>query len=206
MLLPPSLHTYAHTRVHVCVDLCVCARRGRCLSPFSLSTPGSRASTASAGAVLSSSISSSRTRHHKSLSTSAHPCPADLHSHRPRQVPTPPEREHKSGNSSVSQGVYAFLEIVCLAGKKPGSQHWETVELQNKTNFLIPAEKRNTAGHQHMLWLVVHSVLYCSTGAPSCLKGKGIVHRKLKCHQLRILVLFLIRMTFSLLWNTKQSK
>ncbi|XP_042615781.1 serine/threonine-protein kinase MARK2-like isoform X9 [Cyprinus carpio] len=56
----------------------------------SLNTPGSRASTASAGAVLSSSSSSSRTRHHKSLSTSAHPCPADLHSH----GPVIPHREH----------------------------------------------------------------------------------------------------------------
>ncbi|XP_030635329.1 serine/threonine-protein kinase MARK2 isoform X3 [Chanos chanos] len=49
----------------------------------SLSTPGSRASTASAAAVLSSSSYSSRSRHHKSLSTSAHPCPTDLHAHRP---------------------------------------------------------------------------------------------------------------------------
>ncbi|XP_052458276.1 serine/threonine-protein kinase MARK2 isoform X8 [Carassius gibelio] len=55
----------------------------------SLNTPGSRASTASAGAVLSSSSSSSRTRHHKSLSTSAHPCPADLHSHRPSEQRAP---------------------------------------------------------------------------------------------------------------------
>ncbi|XP_051990796.1 serine/threonine-protein kinase MARK2 isoform X2 [Xyrauchen texanus] len=52
----------------------------------SLSTPGSRASTASAGAVLSSS-SSSRTRHYKSHSTSAHPCPADLHTHGPSDPP-----------------------------------------------------------------------------------------------------------------------
>uniref|UniRef100_A0A8B9JMW3 non-specific serine/threonine protein kinase n=1 Tax=Astyanax mexicanus TaxID=7994 RepID=A0A8B9JMW3_ASTMX len=52
----------------------------------SLNTPGSRASTASAAAVLSSSSSSSRSRHHKSLSSSAHPCPADLHAHQPRQV------------------------------------------------------------------------------------------------------------------------
>uniref|UniRef100_A0A3B4CSP1 non-specific serine/threonine protein kinase n=1 Tax=Pygocentrus nattereri TaxID=42514 RepID=A0A3B4CSP1_PYGNA len=49
----------------------------------SLNTPGSRASTASAAAVLSSSSSSSRSRHHKSLSSSAHPCPADLHTHQP---------------------------------------------------------------------------------------------------------------------------
>ncbi|XP_068164440.1 serine/threonine-protein kinase MARK2 isoform X7 [Antennarius striatus] len=48
----------------------------------SLNTPGSRASTASAAAVLSSS-SSSRSRHHKSLSSSNHPCPSDLHAPRP---------------------------------------------------------------------------------------------------------------------------
>ncbi|KAL1252869.1 hypothetical protein QQF64_017562, partial [Cirrhinus molitorella] len=48
----------------------------------SLNTPGSRASTASAAAVLAAS---SRTRHHKSLSTSAHPSPPDIHAHRPRQ-------------------------------------------------------------------------------------------------------------------------
>ncbi|TNM93551.1 hypothetical protein fugu_001727 [Takifugu bimaculatus] len=50
----------------------------------SLNTPGSRASTASAAAVLSSSsTSSSRPRHHKSLSSSNHPCPSDLHAPRP---------------------------------------------------------------------------------------------------------------------------
>ncbi|XP_054457793.1 serine/threonine-protein kinase MARK2 isoform X4 [Anoplopoma fimbria] len=48
----------------------------------SLNTPGSRASTASAAAVLSSS-SSSRPRHNKSLSSSNHPCPSDLHAPRP---------------------------------------------------------------------------------------------------------------------------
>uniref|UniRef100_A0AAR2JLC4 non-specific serine/threonine protein kinase n=1 Tax=Pygocentrus nattereri TaxID=42514 RepID=A0AAR2JLC4_PYGNA len=52
----------------------------------SLSTPGSRASTASAAAVLTSS-SSSCPRHHKSLSTSAHPNPPDLHAHRPSTGP-----------------------------------------------------------------------------------------------------------------------
>ncbi|KAL2094741.1 hypothetical protein ACEWY4_009460 [Coilia grayii] len=63
----------------------------------SLTTPGSRASTASAAAVLSSasassssssSSSSSRPRHHKSLSTSAHPSPSPPDTHappRPRQ-------------------------------------------------------------------------------------------------------------------------
>ncbi|XP_038587408.1 serine/threonine-protein kinase MARK2 isoform X4 [Micropterus salmoides] len=53
----------------------------------SLNTPGSRASTASAAAVLSSS--SSRPRHHKSLSSSNHPCPSDLHAPRPS---APPQR------------------------------------------------------------------------------------------------------------------
>ncbi|XP_026990132.1 serine/threonine-protein kinase MARK2 isoform X5 [Tachysurus fulvidraco] len=52
----------------------------------SLNIPGSRASTASAGAVLTSS-SSSRSRHHKSMSSSAHPCPADLHAHQPSGPP-----------------------------------------------------------------------------------------------------------------------
>ncbi|KAL2079705.1 hypothetical protein ACEWY4_025449 [Coilia grayii] len=56
----------------------------------SLNTPGSRASTASAAAVLSSSSSSSRSRHHKSQSTSAHPCPTDLHTH--QRPSAPPSR------------------------------------------------------------------------------------------------------------------
>ncbi|XP_076836282.1 serine/threonine-protein kinase MARK2 isoform X4 [Brachyhypopomus gauderio] len=43
----------------------------------SLSTPGSRTSTASAAAVLTS-----RSRHHKSMSSSAHPNPPDLHAQR----------------------------------------------------------------------------------------------------------------------------
>lgn len=51
---------------------------------LSLTNPGYRASTASAAAVLSSS----HPRHHKSLSTSAHPSPPDIHAHRPRQVAT----------------------------------------------------------------------------------------------------------------------
>ncbi|XP_012718023.2 serine/threonine-protein kinase MARK2 isoform X3 [Fundulus heteroclitus] len=53
----------------------------------SLNTPGSRASTASAAAVLSSSSSSSRPRHQKSLSSSNHPCPTDLHAPRPSAAP-----------------------------------------------------------------------------------------------------------------------
>ncbi|XP_064207604.1 serine/threonine-protein kinase MARK2-like isoform X15 [Anguilla rostrata] len=53
----------------------------------SLATSGSRASTAPASAVLSSSSSSSRSRHHKSLSTSAHPSPPDLHAQLPSTTP-----------------------------------------------------------------------------------------------------------------------
>ncbi|XP_031428105.1 serine/threonine-protein kinase MARK2 isoform X2 [Clupea harengus] len=59
----------------------------------SLSTPGSRASTASAAAVLSSSsscTSSSRPRHNKSLSTTAHPSPPDTHATQPSN--TTPQR------------------------------------------------------------------------------------------------------------------
>lgn len=77
-------------RVRVCVCVRLCVGRGTPplppLLPPSLNTPGSRASTASAAAVLSSSSSSSRPRHHKSLSSSNHPCPSDLHAPRPRQV------------------------------------------------------------------------------------------------------------------------
>ncbi|KAK9971495.1 hypothetical protein ABG768_024859 [Culter alburnus] len=86
----------------------------------SLSTPGSRASTASAGAVLSSSISSSRTRHHKSLSTSAHPCPADLHSHRPSD---PPQR---------------------APGASPSAHNISSAAGTDRTNFPRGVPTRNT--------------------------------------------------------------
>uniref|UniRef100_A0A6Q2YRS7 non-specific serine/threonine protein kinase n=1 Tax=Esox lucius TaxID=8010 RepID=A0A6Q2YRS7_ESOLU len=71
------------------------------LSP-SLTTPGSRASTASAGAVLSSS---SRPRHHKSLSTSAHPSPPDIHAHRPsgtQRVPVASPSAHNISSSTAT--------------------------------------------------------------------------------------------------------
>lgn len=88
MLLPLTmLHlTALPTHTQLCVRVCVCACVCLVLtsSPPSLNTPGSRASTASAAAILSSS--SSRPRHHKSLSSSNHPCPSDLHAPRPRQV------------------------------------------------------------------------------------------------------------------------
>uniref|UniRef100_A0A8B9JMI3 non-specific serine/threonine protein kinase n=1 Tax=Astyanax mexicanus TaxID=7994 RepID=A0A8B9JMI3_ASTMX len=70
----------------------------------SLNTPGSRASTASAAAVLSSSSSSSRSRHHKSLSSSAHPCPADLHAHQPsapsQRVPSASPSAHNISSAA----------------------------------------------------------------------------------------------------------
>uniref|UniRef100_A0A3Q1EKG9 non-specific serine/threonine protein kinase n=1 Tax=Acanthochromis polyacanthus TaxID=80966 RepID=A0A3Q1EKG9_9TELE len=77
----------------------------------SLNTAGSRASTASAAAVLSSSSSSSRPRHHKSLSSSNHPCPSDLHAPRSRQVslslsqqraPVPSPSAHNISTAAVS--------------------------------------------------------------------------------------------------------
>nr|XP_055056152.1 serine/threonine-protein kinase MARK2 isoform X1 [Misgurnus anguillicaudatus] len=86
----------------------------------SLSTPGSRASTASAGAVLSSSSSSSRPRHHKSLSTSAHPCPADLHSHRPSD---PPQR---------------------APGASPSAHNISSAAGTDRTNFPRGVPTRNT--------------------------------------------------------------
>ncbi|KAG7484916.1 hypothetical protein MATL_G00054860 [Megalops atlanticus] len=69
----------------------------------SLNTPGSRASTASAAAVLSST---SRPRHHKSLSTSAHPSPPDLHalqpSNPPQRVPVASPSAHNISSSTVT--------------------------------------------------------------------------------------------------------
>uniref|UniRef100_A0A8C6LVP2 non-specific serine/threonine protein kinase n=1 Tax=Nothobranchius furzeri TaxID=105023 RepID=A0A8C6LVP2_NOTFU len=72
----------------------------------SLNTPGSRASTASAAAVLSSSSSSSRSRHHKSLSSSNHPCPSDLHAPRPsaasQRAPGASPSAHNINSTTVS--------------------------------------------------------------------------------------------------------
>ncbi|KAJ8401718.1 hypothetical protein AAFF_G00376890 [Aldrovandia affinis] len=70
----------------------------------SLNTPGSRASTASAAAVLTST-STSRPRHHKSLSTSAHPSPPDLHAHlpsAPQRVPVASPSAHNISSSTVT--------------------------------------------------------------------------------------------------------
>ncbi|XP_060951714.1 serine/threonine-protein kinase MARK2 isoform X3 [Limanda limanda] len=70
----------------------------------SLNTPGSRASTASAAAVLSSS--SSRPRHGKSLSSSNHPCPSDTHAPRPsapaQRAPGASPSAHNISSAAVS--------------------------------------------------------------------------------------------------------
>uniref|UniRef100_A0A4W4HHQ7 non-specific serine/threonine protein kinase n=1 Tax=Electrophorus electricus TaxID=8005 RepID=A0A4W4HHQ7_ELEEL len=87
----------------------------------SLNTPGSRASTASAAAVLStSSFSSSRSRHHKSFSSSAHPCPADLHTYRP------------SGPSQRAPGA------------SPSAQNISSATGTDRTNFPRGVVTRNT--------------------------------------------------------------
>ncbi|XP_059211589.1 serine/threonine-protein kinase MARK2 isoform X3 [Centropristis striata] len=92
----------------------------------SLNTPGSRASTASAAAVLSSSSSSSRPRHHKSLSSSNHPCPSDLHAPRPS---APPQR---------------------APGASPSAHNISSAAVSDRTNFSRGVGIRSTfhAGQQ----------------------------------------------------------
>uniref|UniRef100_A0A8C7FKN2 non-specific serine/threonine protein kinase n=1 Tax=Oncorhynchus kisutch TaxID=8019 RepID=A0A8C7FKN2_ONCKI len=73
----------------------------------SLNTPGSRASTSSAAAILSSS---SRPRQHKSLSTSNHPCPPpgpDFHAlhHRPSTPHQRPPGASPSAHNISSSAV-----------------------------------------------------------------------------------------------------
>ncbi|KAM4612291.1 serine/threonine-protein kinase MARK2 [Polymixia lowei] len=93
------------------------------LTPI-LNTPGSRASTASAAAVLSSS--SSRPRHHKSLSSSNHPCPSDLHAPRPS---APPQR---------------------APGASPSAHNISSAAVTDRTNFSRGVGIRSTfhAGQQ----------------------------------------------------------
>ncbi|XP_062372174.1 serine/threonine-protein kinase MARK2 isoform X2 [Sardina pilchardus] len=94
----------------------------------SLNTPGSRASTASAAAVLSSSSSSSsRSRHHKSLSSSAHPCPTDLHTH--QRPSAPPQR---------------------APGASPSAHNISSAAAGDRTNFPRGVASRSTfhAGQQ----------------------------------------------------------
>nr|XP_061811032.1 serine/threonine-protein kinase MARK2-like isoform X1 [Nerophis lumbriciformis] len=89
----------------------------------SLNTPGSRASTASAAAVLTSS---SRPRHHKSLSSSNHPCPSDLHAPRPS---APPQR---------------------APGASPSAHNISSAAVTDRTNFSRGVGIRSTfhAGQQ----------------------------------------------------------
>ncbi|KAI4895750.1 hypothetical protein NFI96_024055, partial [Prochilodus magdalenae] len=115
----------------------------------SLNTPGSRASTASAAAVLSSS--SSRSRHQKSMSSSTHPCPADLHAHQPRQVPTKPDTTkcYASYDSlfALSTGDLNF----CLCansqrapGASPSAHNISSAAGTDRTNFPRGVATRNT--------------------------------------------------------------
>ncbi|XP_015251403.1 PREDICTED: serine/threonine-protein kinase MARK2 isoform X9 [Cyprinodon variegatus] len=89
----------------------------------SLNTPGSRASTASAAAVLSSS---SRPHHQKSLSTSNHPCPSDLHAPR---------------SSAASQRT---------PGASPSAHNISSATVSDRTNFPRGGVIRSTfhAGQQ----------------------------------------------------------
>ncbi|XP_034020677.1 serine/threonine-protein kinase MARK2 isoform X3 [Thalassophryne amazonica] len=92
----------------------------------SLNTPGSRASTASAAAVLSSS--SSRPHHQKSLSSSNHPCPSDLHAPRPS---APPQR---------------------APGASPSAHNISSATVSDRTNFSRGVGIRSTfhAGQQRV--------------------------------------------------------
>ncbi|KAL4659989.1 serine/threonine-protein kinase MARK2-like isoform X4 [Arapaima gigas] len=91
----------------------------------SLNTPGSRASTASATAVLSTTTTtSSRPRHQKSLSSSTHPCSPDLHAQQPRQrMPVASPSAHNISSSMVtdrtnfSRGV--AIRNTFHAGQRP---------------------------------------------------------------------------------------
>ncbi|MBN3318160.1 MARK2 kinase, partial [Atractosteus spatula] len=89
----------------------------------SLNTPGSRASTASASAVLTSS----RTRHQKSQSTSHHP--------------SPPEHSHPSRPSTAPQRVPAA---------SPSAHNISSAAVTDRTNFPRGVASRSTfhAGQQ----------------------------------------------------------
>uniref|UniRef100_A0A4W4DZ57 non-specific serine/threonine protein kinase n=1 Tax=Electrophorus electricus TaxID=8005 RepID=A0A4W4DZ57_ELEEL len=119
----------------------------------SLSTPGSRASTASAAAVLTSS--SSRSRHHKSLSTSAHPNPPDLHAHRPS---TGPQR---------------------VPGVSPSTQNISSSTVTDRTNFPRGVATRSTfhAGQQRATRDQHASAYNGPPASPSLSHGNSQVRR-----------------------------
>ncbi|XP_048023011.1 serine/threonine-protein kinase MARK2 isoform X9 [Chanodichthys erythropterus] len=118
----------------------------------SLNTPGSRASTASAAAVLAAS---SRTRHHKSLSTSAHPSPPDLHAHRP---------------STANQRAPVV---------SPSAQNINISSMADRTNFPRGVTSRSTfhAGQQRATRDQQASAYNDPSASPSLSHGNSQVRR-----------------------------
>uniref|UniRef100_A0A9J8CHG6 MAP/microtubule affinity-regulating kinase 3 n=1 Tax=Cyprinus carpio carpio TaxID=630221 RepID=A0A9J8CHG6_CYPCA len=118
----------------------------------SLNTPGSRASTASAAAVLAAS---SRTRHHKSLSTSAHPSPPDLHAHRP-----------STANQKAPVG-------------SPSAQNISISSMADRTNFSRGVTSRSTfhAGQQRATRDQQASAYNDPSASPSLSHGNSQVRR-----------------------------
>ncbi|XP_073680914.1 serine/threonine-protein kinase MARK2 isoform X8 [Garra rufa] len=118
----------------------------------SLNTPGSRASTASAAAVLATS---SRTRHHKSLSTSAHPSPSDIHAHRP---------------SSANQKAPVV---------SPSAQNINISSMADRTNFSRGVTSRSTfhAGQQRATRDQQASAYNDPSASPSLSHGNSQVRR-----------------------------
>uniref|UniRef100_A0A8C1GKT7 non-specific serine/threonine protein kinase n=1 Tax=Cyprinus carpio TaxID=7962 RepID=A0A8C1GKT7_CYPCA len=118
----------------------------------SLNTPGSRSSTASAAAVLAAS---SRTRHHKSLSTSAHPSPPDLHAHRP---------------STANQKA---------PGVSPSAQNINISSMTDRTNFSRGVTSRSTfhAGQQRATRDQQASAYNDPSASPSLSHGNSQVRR-----------------------------
>uniref|UniRef100_A0A8C2B8H6 non-specific serine/threonine protein kinase n=1 Tax=Cyprinus carpio TaxID=7962 RepID=A0A8C2B8H6_CYPCA len=118
----------------------------------SLNTPGSRASTASAAAVLAAS---SRTRHHKSLSTSAHPSPPDLHAHRP---------------STANQKAPVV---------SPSAQNISISSMADRTNFSRGVTSRSTfhAGQQRATRDQQASAYNDPSASPSLSHGNSQVRR-----------------------------
>ncbi|XP_005161429.1 serine/threonine-protein kinase MARK2 isoform X10 [Danio rerio] len=118
----------------------------------SLHTPGSRASTASAAAVLAAS---SRTRHHKSLSTSAHPSPPDLHAHRP---------------STANQRAPVV---------SPSAQNINISSMADRTNFSRGVTSRSTfhAGQQRATRDQQASAYNDPSASPSLSHGNSQVRR-----------------------------
>ncbi|XP_043077197.1 serine/threonine-protein kinase MARK2 isoform X1 [Puntigrus tetrazona] len=118
----------------------------------SLNTPGSRASTASAAAVLAAS---SRTRHHKSLSTSAHPSPPDFHAHRP---------------STANQKAPVV---------SPSAQNINISSMADRTNFSRGVTSRSTfhAGQQRATRDQQASAYNDPSASPSLSHGNSQVRR-----------------------------